>query len=198
MHWFCGEIALTNARQRWVWNLCLLRYRSVCVSVRCCSKYILRVVQLQNVYSAMTLWCPGFKHWFYIKDRCRGTKRLSQFTKGFSLQPLFRYTDVIEPDGWKQGGQERPTHSVRSDVCTDVIVMPRAGGSLLQMEKCSPGFTEHVHINFCKAEGKIHNQLLFCVGWLRLGSPRAGGREAADVWRCEQWELIRACIETGV
>lgn len=122
-------------------KLCLLHEKSVCVGVRGCSKYILRVVQLLNVYSAISLWCPGFKHWFYIKDRSRGTKRWSQFTKGFSLQALFRSTDVIEPDGWKQSSQERLTHSVRSDVCTDVIVMPRAGGSLLQMDKCSPVWT---------------------------------------------------------
>lgn len=54
-------------------------------------------------------------------------------------QPLFRCRDVMEPDGWKQSSQESLTHSVRADVCADVIVMPRAGGCFLQTAKCSPG-----------------------------------------------------------
>lgn len=143
--------------------------------------------------------------------------------------------------GGKQSSQERLTHSVRSDVCTDVIVMPRAGGSLFQMEKWSPDcnwiqvlfvcplfcfkvavskhqpsspafyrpcqfppwkrwfscwdrkpgwirvflglgsrpliYTEYIYTNVCKAEERIHNQLLFLreLAEARLPASWGGG-----------------------
>lgn len=100
-------------------TFCLLLYRSVCVGVRCCSKYFWRVIRLQHDYAAILLWCPGFKHWFHIKERSRGTKCLSQFTKGFSLSLCF------SAETWwsRMGGNKaarRDWHTLSGQMCAQM------------------------------------------------------------------------------